>query len=1732
MDGWQKTAQVAPEGYIDEHDLAVIVRAVNRTFGLAGGSKDMKLNLFSNQRYPFGYYTYANPGSKAGPWPNYANSVDYGERSIFGLVSCYKGQRDECSSLYKGGRGDGRYCLLGGKNHEACNHAREATDFPTQLQTTVMVASNLTDDYTSGIGDSDFPGIHCRINSRGATDRTTSHLPFRAMSGRGEWLHYSVCRPPGPLFKYSRKDNFTFIDAGCLPGFEGKCERRAVYLRSTDWSTEDPSIELSYKTGGQFPLVQPHKSFKAGYHFLGSPSKTGSPLAALTSDAVPEGTIPFSATFQSIAEDNQCSSIATTLYAYPEDGTKGAVTYSSVQTATFTVFQVDGPKPQALEADWMESELQHAQDSSSTNDTSFDRNVSRGYSAKEQNESVREAVSSEERSPQEYELNAISEAVELHRNHRTTIKGSFQGRGVNLGTESNLHTSWISGCHLRSPPDASNISVSPLLLSELPVKCTGSSAITAFSFNHVSGKAGGFSYAFKCKDVANLDPFSSSSQQHSNFSITIKRDYQELLGNDQPHIWYLRYPNKDADDRLDFGKPDFGLLELGTVSCGDRLLTGFALTLEDRRVNENGNVIEDKMWYSWNCSGTKVRKETCKEHATRDAVVTDMQTFASHMDSVECTYSYLVEFELISNKTAHYQYRYKCCNAFEDLLEDYMATLDRLNDTQLQEYKLLGDPESLSSEWEELSRNASRIQQLMVGASFPFPEASQLVTEISFEQSLFKVWLPFLEVEMRNNLNDTLFSVPQYNVLNYVTGNELSTYLKSVEQTLDGLSTKWDKAAEEEFGFSALISVLDSLGELLAGSLVQQAQSMRNQVDLQIAALQAQTASICERLKTAQEIANNRAGGIEAREKHLQQAIHKWQEEQRRKAIVSIITAFSGGYKGVLKFFAAQWQKGSFNIWEEGLEGLESVWKYGYSLGMSSSSVDKGSESTARLITATRTVTSLYAQYDELIGLIPESLHVPTCENIQRDVPQNGTGHTIVDPARFLTSFARDMGGFSRLVLQDMKTSTHQFFLQFTSGGMSDTSVSTAALDLQDEIMAAMEAVYDTKEDLLAFSANTVQLIAADNLKNYINALQGVLDDFNSKKDSLEKDISAGERYMRTNLWRTSIGSLIGASSHLRQLTMQLCVPFVYAYPDTITDGTRSLPSLCKADFLHRHMQEALLLLKNHPPQNSTFSQDYSTMQGTINRFSALVRDYITSTVEFKEKIVQRQANPGNLKVQTVNFLVVDTSGFNSSRCQGNPQLMKNYTTCAVGTGGRMDPPPTPPPYPTPTYGMNCTVINALCEGAGPEGLAFREALGIGSADPCYCVCEVLPSEKICTEREIEDFLQLRCRELALSLNPTGYPCVGADFSGFRESNGSQPVSFDMALFPATVNLPGLSTFFLQGFEAIVHGGVQVARAPVVVEVRMPPSLQQWAPPELEEPFTLQAKKGYLTFHAKSMADFVQSWTYLYKEDIPESYPGEFGNGCACQANEEPRCMCYWSVQGSCPIDQTTQDSLHIEPEALDNLGDEVESNPCMHNLEGTRYVSFADCSGYHVCYGSEVQKNFTCPKDDDGVQLLVQPGGSITRCEMPCMSTSGNTCVSCNLEVSRRLHIQHASSQCPFCACDASISGPDVSKVFKTILAPPTPLAQFDLTARNLDVTGRNVTSILLTFLYTADSTRPSTEQPETPSNNQNGSNDGYSTNGNAILCPFQGFPCHTWWIVLLTLSSRCIDGSPWGVL
>lgn len=1718
-EGWQETVRVTPVGYVDDHDLAVIVRAVNRTFEVAGGSKDMKLNLFSNQRYPYGYFTYAKPGSKKGPWPNYANTVDYGDRSIFGVVGCYQGQKNECHSLYKGARDDlGHHCLLGGKNHKACEHARKATDFPQQLQTTVMVASNLTNEYTSGIGDSEFPGIRCIINSHGATDRTTSHLPFRAMSGKGEWFHYSVCRPPEPLFKYSRKDEFTFIDAGCLPGFEKKCERRAVYLRSTDRSSDDPSIERVAESA-KYPLVQPHELFKAGYHFLGSPSKTGSPLVTLTSEAVPNGIIPLSITFQNITEETECPSIAGTLFAYPEDGSKAAVTYSSIQTATFTVFQVDGPKPQALVSALTESDLKHTADSGRASDTGFDRGIGHSNSAKGQNNSVRETEESEEKLPLHYEQNATSESVELH-NHRTTIRGTIQARGVNLGIENNPHTSWISGCQLRSPPDASVVPVSPLLLSELPVNCTGSTAITAFRLNHVSGKEGVYFYGFKCKDVENLDPFSRSLQQQANHTITVERDYQKLLEKNQPHFWYFRYPNQDVDERLDFGNPNFGLLKLGTVSCEDHLMTGFALSVEDRIVKDNGNIIQDKAWYSWTCSGTKVRKETCKEHTTRDALVTDMQTFASQVDSVECTNSYIVEFELISNKTGHYQYRYKCCNAFEDLLQDYTATLDGLNKTQLLQYNLLADPTSLSAQWEEVSRNASRIQRLMSGAAFPFPEARQLVTEISFEQSLFKVWLPFLEAEMKRDLNDTLFLVPQYNVLKYVSGNELSAFLNGVGQTLDMLSSKWVDAAEKEFEFSALLSVLDSLGKLLTESLVEQARSMRNQVDLEIAALEAQAAAICERLKAAQDIANGRVKGIEAREKRLNQAIHEYEEQQRRKAIVSIVTAFAGGWKGALKFFAAQWEKGSASIFEQGLEELESVWKFGFSLGMSESSVDQGSQSTARLVSATRTVRSLYAQYDELQGLLPESLQVATCENINRNVPQTGTGHSIVDPMRFLVNFARSLGSFSRLVVQDMEVSTRQFFLKFTSGSISDTSVSTAALDLQEEIVAAMEAVYDTKESLLSFTANTAQMIAADNLKKYIDALQGVLDDFHNRKDSLEKNIDAGERFMRTNLWHTSIGSLIGLSSHLRQLTLQLCVPFVYAYPDTITGSSRKLPQLCQAVFLHRHMQEALVLLKNRPKQNSTFAQDYSAMQGTIDRFSALVREFSTSIEEFRQKTLQREANPGNLKVESVDFLVVDTSGFNSSRCQGTPEEVNNYTTCAVGTSKNMDPPPTLPPYPKPLLGMNCTAINALCNSAGPEALAFRNLLDINASDPCYCVCEVFPSEEVCTQREVKDFVQVRCQELSVSLNPMGIPCVGADFSAFRESNGSKPVSFNMASFPATANLPGLGTFFFQGFEAFVHGGGQLVRAPVVVNVRMPPILHQWAPVELEEPFTLQAKKGYLTFDARTMADFVQSWTYLYKEDIPESYPGQFGNGCACQANEVPRCMCYWSVQGSCPIDGTAQDSLQSQLEVEAKLSHAIESNPCKHNRIGMKYISFRDCSGYHVCSGSELRGNFTCPQNENGIQLLMHPEGSIARCKMPCESSSGGTCVSCKDEEYTSLHTEGASTQCPFCACDASISGPDASKVFQTVLAPPTPLAQFGLTVRNLDVTGNDVSSILMRFLYTAESSRPSGSSPDSPANNPNNNTDGHSTNGEATLRPLPGSVCYIWWIVLHTLS------------
>lgn len=50
-------------------------------------------------------------------------------------------------------------------------------------------------------------------------------------------------------------------------------------------------------------------------------------------------------------------------------------------------------------------------------------------------------------------------------------------------------------------------------------------------------------------------------------------------------------------------------------------------------------------------------------------------------------------------------------------------------------------------------------------------------------------------------------------------------------------------------------------------------------------------------------------------------------------------------------------------------------------------------------------------------------------------------------------------------------------------------------------------------------------------------------------------------------------------------------------------------------------------------------------------------------------------------------------------------------------------------------------------------------------------------------------------------------------------------------------------------------------------------------------------------------------------------------------------------------------------------------------------------------------------------------------------------------------------------------------------ILAPPTPLAKFELTARNINVTGNDVQSILVTFKYHTQTRSLGSTLPEGPS-------------------------------------------------
>eukprot|EP00963_Diacronema_lutheri_P007186 scaffold628_cov357-Pavlova_lutheri.AAC.1 len=516
-------------------------------------------------------------------------------------------------------------------------------------------------------------------------------------------------------------------------------------------------------------------------------------------------------------------------------------------------------------------------------------------------------------------------------------------------------------------------------------------------------------------------------------------------------------------------------------------------------------------------------------------------------------------------------------------------------------------------------------------------------------------------------------------------------------------------------------------------------------------------------------------------------------------------------------------------------------------------------------------------------------------------------------------------------------------------------------------------------------------------------------------------------------------------------------------------------------------MQRAISLLHMTAPINRTFDEYYVSMKHILGESENDFQNFKEDVDSFRDKVLQRQSNPGDLTLQSSDFLVVDISGYNTSDCYGQLEPIRDYTVCSVGTGQPGDPGPTLPPYPTPAVGMNCTVINRYCAGEDPASREFREQLGIADDESCYCACQTSPEVLVCTKRTAQDFLEVQCNEKGRSLDTGEFPCVGADFSAFRMSNGSEPVIMDVRKFPSIVNLPGMTSFFLQGFEAIVQGGKQESRATIIVELSMPSEQYQWAPALTNEEFSLEAQKGYLTFNAQDMSDFVRSWTYQYREDLPEEFPGQFGRGCACRANEMPRCMCYWSIFGSCPI-------ADVPPPPPSPIGPPPTptpppppANPCTGNIQPERQVPFEDCSGYYLCVYSFLQGNITCPVGIGGIQLLVNFTSPGQECGYPCSIAPGPNCVSC--PSTDNFAIRAASSdsaQCSFCACGSSIVGPDTTEVYSSIIAPPTPLAKFGLKVQNLNVTDHEVQSILVTFKFNAQSKSYGSGQPGSPPNHE----------------------------------------------
>ena len=1669
---WQTTDSATQVAYVDLNDVYTVAPTIDAgKFTVRGGKQNLKIHLFSDGRYPYKYYSYATHGELSGDWPNYVNIM--GEFGVCGVRNCCKSKdKNECDQCTRGSPSAGYPCYSCSSLKDTCKNAREHTSFPEGLQRPVMAIDNL-DSIKDGFKNKNMPhyeNYQCDL-SVGSSSIADTQFPYRVFDGKGTLITDSLCRPYD-AFDLAWAHYFTFVDGGCLPGFS-KCERRGVHLKST-WSVKDTEQNKDFADKHlTYPLIQPHKVLSEGHLYL---SSSGSTLwTAVSNSKVPEAAVLLSPLYQTgDPEIDGCPTISTKLQWYEDGAVVSTLHYNKDDvSANVVVAEVDGPKPNSLAADAnIDSPVQEI-----ANSTVYCSRKN-SYSSACLNTTFLGHEREDGSGMDSSGSTQYSDEVAAQKT-RTAVVAKLSGRNLEKNKDDWPSTSWLNSCHFRQVTKPSDVPVSPLLLSELPIICQDNAVLSSFVLQQNATSSNQFYYQFKCLELENMDPLSHPTKQQSNMTITITRKFSEEVENNRPQDWYLTYPNKYVNTTLDFKSKDFVLLQLGKVSCGQHLLQSFHLNLDGRQVVDD-NTLHDVFSYRWDCAGTWKRQDTCISRETDKHAVEDFVGFARAGLAIDCAEKYLSEFQLHSSDT-EYWYQYQCCGAFEDLIPTYMDLLHQLNETEQSMYSLSATEETLEEKWSELFQNSTMLQSTIAEAPFPFVPVREEVIETRSVQTLLRPWYPFLLAKHLKPMQNSLFSVPRYNIVKYMQSSDVSEYLQSSQETIEGLQKNWDQAKEKQFELNAMISVLDNVGTLVVELAEAQTNHMQRKVNLNLNELKLQLSATCGRLKTAQQITLERASAIEDRQKDLEDAIRQWQRQQRLNAILNLAKGFGNGFRAASKFFGAAKGSGA-GATEKWLDGIGLFWNFGFDIGMSADKVEKARRSSQKMVHAAKSARDLYESYAAIFENLPLELKIPECSDIQGDVDANSTLNT-QDPVLYMERIARSLGEFSTLMVDDLQVSVEQFFSTFTTGSMTDTSVSTAGLNLQMEINAALSACYDTKETLSVFLIQSIQLASTMELRNYTLALEMVTEDFEKRKAKLEDNIEGGVQFMMMNMWHSTVGSLLNIATNNRQLALQLCVPYVYAYPNTITRGGDALPELCRARVVYDLMQEAIELLGMIPRTRDSFSSYYNSMTALISASQAKFKSYEEMIGRFKVSALQRVSNPGDLRVQSSDFLVIDVSGYNASSCYGNYDVVSDYTMCYVGTGGVDDPRPTLPPYPTPYAGMDCERINKLCKGEDPESEAFREALDIDEGDDCYCVCETQPTALVCTEGTMQSYLHKMCKDKGQSLDTAEFPCIGSDFLKFRQSNGSEPVVMDLTSFPMIVDVPGMSSFFLQGFEAIIQGAEQQTRSTVVVELAMPSEQNQWAPKSIEEQFSLQPEKGYLAFDAKEMSDFIKSWTYQYREDLPEQFPGQFGRGCACRADERPRCMCYWSIFGSCPVADVPPPPSP-GPVLPPPLPPPMPGNPCSGNMEPEKKVPFWDCSGYFLCMYSFVQGNVTCPQGINGIQLLINASDPLAACNYPCALFPVENCVNCP----SRNYLQdedqtEGSQQCPYCACASSIAGPGSEEVFSMILAPPTPLAKFELTARNINVTGNDVQSILVTFKYHTQTRSLGSTLPEEPS-------------------------------------------------